>query len=188
MFIPLRNSTHEIGKSEFFVAIFFSLSYYRIFSKATFKFFLARYARESPRHKLSSASPAILGALVKLKSFIGAFIPITLKVGYPAIIAHTALMPRLIKFFVLLKAHCWISTGKEPLAKNWHFSTPSFPYRFKVALRTITAHRAAMTLLKLISLDYCKQSISSLKKSTMYTRLKSSFYNNSLKFNLFTEQ
>ena len=67
-----------------------------------------------PRQKLSSASPAILGALVKLKAFIGAFIPITLKVGYPAIIAHTALMPRLIKFFVLLKAHCWISTGKEP--------------------------------------------------------------------------
>ena len=118
----------------------------------------------TPRQKLSSASPAILGALVKLKAFIGAFIPITLKVGYPAIIAHTALMPRLIKFFVLLKAHCWISTGKEPLAKNWQFSTPSFPYRFKVALRTITAHRAAMTLLNLISLDYCKQSISSLKK------------------------
>ena len=139
-----------------------------------------------PRQKLSSASPAILGALVKLKAFIGAFIPITLKVGYPAIIAHTALMPRLIKFFVLLKAHCWISTGKEPLAKNWQFSTPSFPYRFKVALRTITANRAAMTLLNLISLDYCKQSISSLKK--VHTRLKSSFYNNSLKFNLFTEQ
>ena len=121
-----------------------------------------------PRKKLSSASPAILGALVKLKAFIGAFIPITLKVGYPAIIAHTAPMPRLIKFFVLLKAHCWISTGKEPLAKIWQFSTPSFPYRFKVALRTITAHRAAMTLLNLISLDYCKQSISSLKKSTIH--------------------
>ena len=59
-----------------------------------------------PRQKLSSASPAILGALVKLKAFIGAFIPITLKVGYPAIIANTALMPNLIKFLVLLKAYC----------------------------------------------------------------------------------
>ena len=140
-----------------------------------------------PRQKLSSASPAILGALVKLKAFIGAFIPITLKVGYPAIIAHTALMPNLIKFLVLLKAYCWISTGKEPLAKNWHFSAHSFLKRFKVARGTITAHRAAMTHLNLIFLDYCKQSITSFPKKC-FTRLISSFSSNSLKFNLFIEQ
>ena len=77
------------------------------------------------RQKLSSASPAILGALVKLKAFIGAFIPITLKVGYPAIIAHTALMPRLIKFFVLLN----INRKEAPSQKLSVFYT-LFPIPF----------------------------------------------------------